>query len=153
MGNAVVKTEIDKLVAEYGEGKSKTNALACAWIIANYKGINIKAFDVSKTSSLCDYNIMATATNTTQAQTMIDEIKENLKRHGSVVVSLEGMDSGEWILLDLGDVIVHIFQDFSRDVFNLDELWKDQEQLDIPQEFYFSRDLGNNKETAEEGYF
>ena len=68
---------------------------------------------------------------------MVDEIQYNLKQHGAKVLSLEGVTDGEWILLDCGDVIVHVFQELSRDIFDLDELWSSYPQVEIPQEYYF----------------
>lgn len=139
MANEFVKNEVNKIFAQK-EDDTKKAALASAWIIANYKGVNIKIYDARETSSLCDYNIIATAQNTTQAKTIIDEIQYNLKQHGGQVLSLEGVTDGAWMLLDAGDVIVHVFQELPRDIFDLDELWSAYPQVEIPQEYYFGHD-------------
>ncbi|MEX0798062.1 MAG: ribosome silencing factor [Bacteriovoracaceae bacterium] len=157
MANEFVQNEVNKIFepkdGEKKDEKSKKMALACAWIIANYKGVNIKIFDVGATSALCDYNIIATAQNITQAKTMIDEIQYSLKRHGAKVLSLEGVTDGDWMLLDAADVIVHIFQDVARDVFDLDSLWADYPQLEIPQEYYFERSEVKAKTDPTDNYF
>lgn len=137
MANPFVEKEVKKIISEQNIEYPKNMALACAWIIANFKGVNIKIFDVGKTSSLCDYNIIASAQNTTQAKSMVDEILTNLKRNGMEMISLEGMTDGDWILLDMGDIIVHIFQEYSREIFDLDKLWSEASQVEIPQEYYF----------------
>jgi ribosome-associated protein len=144
MSSTYVDNEIKKVLqsAEY----PKNMALACAWVIANFKGINIKIFDVSKFSSLCDFNIIATAENTIQAKSIASEIQKQLRDNGATVNALEGLQDGEWILLDMGDFIVHIFQDISREVFNLEELWSGATQIEIPNEYYY----GSNDETSEE---
>ena len=137
MGNPYVQKETSKIFESY---KNKKNAaLAAAWIMAHYKGINLKIFQAEESTSLCDYNIIGSAENTVQAKTMVDEIQEALKKGGCEVISLEGVSEGEWILLDMGDVIIHVFQDLSREYFDLDSLWQENEQLPIPQEFYFSQ--------------
>ncbi len=136
MANEFVVKEVNKIFKQEDE-QTKKMALAAAWIVANYKGVNIKIYDVSGSSSLCDYNIIATAQNTMQARTMIDEIQHNLREHGGKILSLEGLTDGEWMLLDAGDVIVHIFQELPRDIFDLDELWSSYPQVEIPQEYYF----------------
>lgn len=136
MANEFTAKEVKKIF-EQKEEMPKKMALAAAWILANYKGVNIKIFDVSTSSSLCDYNIIATAQNTTQSKTMLDEIQYNLKQNGAKILSVEGTSDADWILLDAGDVIVHIFQELSRDIFNLDELWAGHDQLKIPEEYYF----------------
>lgn len=144
MSSSYIQSEIQKVI----ESKPyPTNiSLACAWVIAHFKGINIKIVDVQETSSLCDYNIIASAENTTQARAMIDEIVKSLKEHNLDIISLEGMGDAEWILLDMGDVIIHIFQEISREVFDLDSLWHGYSQIEIPQEYYFGQAQETKKE-------
>tara|TARA_B100001971_G_C18267904_1_gene595857 strand:+ start:8015 stop:8473 length:459 start_codon:yes stop_codon:yes gene_type:complete len=152
MANDFVKKEVSKIFKSEKD-LSKAQALASAWIIANYKGINIKAFDVHATSSLCDFNLIATAINTTQAKTMADEIQYNIKQNGGSVLSVEGLSDCEWVLIDTGDVIVHIFQEISRDVFDLDSLWKEFDQLEIPSEYYFSHPEMGDSDESTQNYF
>jgi ribosome-associated protein len=137
MANPFVEKEVKKIIQDQNIEYPKNMALASAWVIANYKGMNIKIYDVQESSSLCDYNIIASAQNTTQAKTMIDEIQYNLKRNGCEMVSLEGVTDGDWILLDMGDIIIHVFQEYSRDIFDLDRLWSEFDQVVIPQDYYF----------------
>lgn len=138
MSNPFIEKQVTKIINEDGIEYPKNIALACAWIIANFKGVNIKVFDVSESSSLCDYNIIASAQNTTQARSIVDELTPNLKKHGQEILSLEGLSDAEWILVDAGDVIVHLFQETARDIFDLDTLWGDYPQVKIPEEYYFS---------------
>ena len=152
MANEFVKKEVKKIFEKESDS-SKAAALASAWIIANYKGINIKAYDVKESSSLCDFNLIATANNTTQAKTMADEIQYNIKQNGGTILSVEGLSDCEWVLIDSGDVIIHIFQDISRDVFDLDSLWHEYEQLEIPSEYYFSHPEMKDNEESTQNYF
>ena len=150
MSDTYVDREIKKVLE--GTEYPQNMALACAWVIANFKGINIKIFDVSKFSSLCDYNIIASAENTIQAKSIAIEIQKQLRANGATVNSLEGLVEGDWILLDMGDFIVHIFQDISREVFNLEELWSEAEQVEIPNEFYYGPSDEASEETTDQ-YF
>lgn len=154
MANQFVKNEVDKIFKQENEN-SKNMALASAWVVANYKGINIRIYDARESSSLCDYNVIATAENVTQAKTIIDEIQFNLREHGAKILSLEGVTDGAWMLLDAGDVIVHVFQETARDIFDLDKLWANYPQVDIPQEYYFghSEEQPQKKEDPTENYF
>ena len=131
----------------------KNMALASAWAIAHFKGINIKIFDVSASSSLCDYTIIATAENTTQAKAMVDEIQYNLKQNGAKLIAVEGLTDGEWILVDLGDIIVHIFQEVSRDIYHLESLWEGSPQVEIPSEYYFGPGAEAGKADSTQNYF
>ena len=151
MANPYVTKEVEKL---YQNDNSATGlALISAWIIAHYKGVNLKIYDVHDTSSLCDFNLLATAENSTQAKAMVDEIVSNFKLKEINIVSLEGMNEAEWILLDIGDVIVHIFQEHTRDVFDLDHLWAESPLIEIPQEFYFGTQSVDKPSGNSENYF
>jgi ribosome-associated protein len=155
MANPYVTKEVTKIVKDQGLEYPKNFALASAWVIANFKGTNIKIFDVSGSSSLCDYNVIASMQNTMQAKSAIDEIQYNLKQNGGQVLSLEGLSDGEWILLDLGDVIVHLFQEHSRDIYDLDSLWRNFPQVSIPAEYYFGEGQININKSQEptDNYF
>ena len=130
-----IEKEITKVIEGNKSEFPKNIALACAWVIANFKGINIKIFDVKDSSSLCDYNIIASAQNTTQARSIVDVLAPALKANDQEIISLEGVHEAEWILVDAGDVIVHLFLETSRDVFDLDNLWKNYDQVQIPEEY------------------
>lgn len=155
MANPFVEKEVNKIINQQNIEYPKNSALASAWIIANFKGENIKIYDVQNSSSLCDYNIIASAQNITQAKAMVDEISYNLKKSGMKLHSLEGLTDGDWVLLDLGDIIIHIFQEYARELFNLDELWKDFPQIEIPQEYYFEHAelTATTSEDSTDSYF
>ena len=143
MSTEYIQKEVSKIIEQNLD--TKGFALASAWIIANFKGLNIKIYHTQNSSSLCDYNVIASVENTIQAKSMIGEIEKNFRHHGAEIISLEGLAESEWILLDIGDVIVHLFQETSRDTFDLDDLWKDSPQVSIPHEYYF----GGNQEKTE----
>ncbi len=154
MGNPYIEKEVKKILENKDYEFPLNQAMGAAWIIANFKGVNIKVLDSSKTSSLCDYNIIATAENIIQSRAIIDELQVNLKEKNTEPMSLEGMEDGEWILLDLGDIIIHLFQEHTRDVYDLDGLWSELESVKIPQEFYFASGEGSTQEeVTAESYF
>ena len=138
MNNSFITKQVSKIVEEHKSEFPRNIALASCWIIANFKGINIKIFDVQGSSSLCDYNIIASAQNTTQARAIVDMLTPALKENEQEILSIEGMNEADWILVDVGDVIIHIFLETSRDIFDLDTLWKSFPQIQIPEEYYFS---------------
>ncbi len=152
--NKFIQKEVDRVVKEF-EGQYPLNlAMASSWIIANFKGINIKVYDVSHTSSLADYYILASATNPTQANAIVDELMTNIKRHGSQVISTEGLETSEWVLVDFGDIIVHIFLEYTRDIYDLDTLWAKYDQVQIPNEYYMgSSDSDSKSGDDPSGYF
>jgi len=152
--NEYVQNEVKKVISNTGFEFPLNHAMASAWIVANYKGDNLKIFDLRNSSALCDYAIIATAQNTTQARAMVDEISANLKENGASIVSYEGYESANWILLDTGDIIVHIFNGPARDVYDLDMVLMKNTQVKIPDEFYFGKATSVATEKADlKGYF
>ena len=138
MASEYIQNEVNKVISNPSFEFPLNHAMASAWIMANFKGDNLKIFDLRKSSALVDYAILATAQNPTQARAVVDEISSNLKNHGAHIVSYEGYESADWILLDTGDVMVHVFNGPARDVYDLDMIYAKNTQIKIPDEFYFS---------------
>ncbi|MBK26514.1 MAG: ribosome silencing factor [Halobacteriovorax sp.] len=153
MSAEYIKTEVDKIVEDKSFPYPQNIAMAAAWIMGNFKGLNLKVLDTTKRSSLADFFIMGSANNMTQAKSMADEIVVQLKRHNVKVLSKEGLGGSEWILIDLGDIIVHVFLDNTRTTYNLDELWQDAPQIKIPNEYYFEEPTESDEETGGRNFF
>lgn len=154
MKNEFLKAEIKKIFQQFEDDFSKQVAYSSLYIIAHYKGFQLKIYDVRKISSLADYFVIGTGTNTTQIHTMAEEIATYIKAHGGKVRSKEGLEDAKWVLVDLGDVVVHIFDEASREVYDLDGLWKKAPTLEIPE--YFFTDASIESQTDEntgKGYF
>ena len=152
--NEYVNSEVNKVISNTAYEFPLNHAMASAWIVANFNGENLKIFDLRKSSALCDYSIIATAQNATQARALVDEISNNLKAVGANIVSYEGYEGADWILLDTGDIIVHIFNGPARDVYDLDMIFARAPQVKIPEEFYFGKPTQVSNEKADlKGYF
>jgi len=87
------------------------------------KARDITVLDVRKMTSLFDYMIIATAESARQTKALGRNVQEKLKELGLRVQGLEGEKTGEWVLVDLGDVIVHVMQPAIRTYYNLEQLW------------------------------
>jgi ribosome-associated protein len=154
MANEYVQSEVKNIISNTGYEFPLNHAMAAAWIVANFKGDNLKVFDLKKSSSLFDYSVLATAQNATQARAMVDEISHSLKNNGANIVSYEGYESADWILLDTGDIVVHIFNGPARDVYDLDMILAKNSQVKIPEEFYFGKPTTVSNEKPDlKGYF
>ena len=79
--------------------------------------------DVRKMTSLFDWIVIATADSNRQTRALANHLQEKMKALGARVVSVEGERSGEWVLVDLGSIVVHIMQPAVRSHYNLEELW------------------------------
>ncbi len=155
MTNEYVAKEVEKIIKDENLPFPLNIAMSASWILGNLKGINLKILDVKKTSHLSDYYVLSSATNFTQMRSMAEEILFQLKKHGFEAISKEGLNESDWILLDLGDIIVHIFLETARDSYDLESLWKEAVSVSIPQSYYFSEQspLENQNPNKDESYF
>jgi ribosome-associated protein len=87
------------------------------------KARDIVTIDVSRTSTVTDFMVIASGTSNRHVKALIDQVIERSKGAGVTLLGVEGRDSGEWVLLDLGDVIVHVMQPTAREFYDLERLW------------------------------
>lgn len=154
MANEYIQSEVKKVISNAQFEFPLNHAMATAWILANFKGDNLKVFDMRKSSALVDYAVVATAQNATQTRSMIDEIASNLKANGAKIISYEGYESADWVLLDTGDIMVHVFNGPARDVYDLDMVYAKNPQVKIPEDYYFGKPATTTTDKSDlKGYF
>ncbi|MFC6180876.1 ribosome silencing factor [Lactiplantibacillus daowaiensis] len=94
---------------------------------------DIVALNVAEVSLMADYFVILSADSKRQVQAIGDNVVDFIRKAGSDVKSVEGRTAGEWILIDCGDVIVHVFQKDARQHYNLEKLWADAPLVDVDQ--------------------
>lgn len=94
------------------------------------KAEDIRVLDISEVSSLGDYFIIASGNNVNQVQAIIDEVDMKLGRLGVEPRQIEGYSNANWVLMDYGDVIVHVFDKENRLFYDLERIWKDGKSVD-----------------------
>lgn len=95
------------------------------------KAMGITVLDISHISIICDYFLICTGRSSTQVQAVAENIEEQLKEAGVKPLRIEGFREGSWILLDYGDVVIHVFQEMERDFYNLERLWGDAQVVEM----------------------
>lgn len=98
------------------------------------KSIDLKVLDLQGISSFTDYFLICSGTNTRQNQAISNEIEEQLAKLGEKPFSTEGYDTANWILMDYGDFVIHIFQEDTRKFYDLERLWGMAQELPVPEE-------------------
>lgn len=88
------------------------------------KAINLIVLDLREVTSFTDYFVICSSANPKQAQAIADEVGKRLKGIGELPVSVEGYESAEWVLMDYGDFLVHVFSDTARHYYDLERLWR-----------------------------
>ena len=91
--------------------------------LEDIKARDITVLDVRKLTSLYDTLIVASAESNRQVKALANHVRDKLKDAGATIIGVEGEETGEWVLVDLGDIVVHIMQPAVRAYYNLEELW------------------------------
>lgn len=127
-----IKIEIAETPTPFAELDPEVRlAIQCA---ADKKAFDMIALDLRSIASFTEFFIIATGSNQRQVQAIADEINEQLKKQlQRRPVRIEGYNSAEWVLLDFGDFIVHIFNNEAREFYDLARLWRDARKVELPQ--------------------
>ena len=106
--------------------------LACK-ALDDKKGEDIKVIDISQISVLADYFIIANGTNDSQVSALVEAVEEELDKAGFEVKQREGYGLGNWVLLDFGNIIVHVFDKENRLFYDLERIWRDGKTVEVSE--------------------
>ncbi len=95
------------------------------------KAEDIQAIKISDLTIIADYFIIANGMSSTQTRALADEVEFKMKQQGAEPLRVEGERGANWIIIDYGDVVVHVFYKETREHYNLERLWADGEHIDI----------------------
>ena len=109
--------------------------------LSEKKGEDIKIIDIEKVSVIADYFVLASASNTNQTQALVDNVEEQLFKAGYECKQKEGNNSSTWVLLDYGDMIVHVFSKEDRLFYDLERIWRDGKIVEKVEDLEASEEL------------
>lgn len=95
------------------------------------KGYDIRMIDISGITMIADYFVIASGGSSNQIQALINNVEEKMEKSGYTVKRIEGNKNSTWVLMDYGDVIVHIFDKEDRLFYDLERIWSDGRQIDV----------------------
>ncbi len=93
--------------------------------IDDLKARDVEQFNVSGSSSITDYMVICSGNSKKHVQSIADNVAMEAKKAEDPALGIEGMDEGEWVLVDLGSVVLHVMQDATRDFYQLEKLWQE----------------------------
>ena len=99
---------------------------------AEKKAIDPAVLDLREIASFTDFFFITSGANERQVQAISDEVYETLKKAGSTAARVEGYKTAEWILLDYGDFVVHVFEQKARNFYDLERLWRESKRVELP---------------------
>ena len=105
-------------------------SIACK-AIDDKKALDIKVIDIREVSVIADYFVITSGSNLNQVQAIVDNVEEQLGRAGFEAKQIEGNRNSSWILMDYGDIIVHIFSKEDRLFYDLERIWRDGKIVDV----------------------
>ncbi len=113
---------------------------AAARAAADKLAENILAFDVSEQLVITDAFLLASASNDRQVKSIVDEVEDRLREIGSKPIRREGERDGRWVLIDYGEIVVHVQHEEERSFYALERLWRDCPVIDLPDSVTSGRD-------------
>lgn len=114
------------------EVSKKMASIACR-AIEDKKGEDIRVIDIAHVSVIADYFVIASGMNRNQVQALAENVEEQLYKAGFEKKQREGYTSGNWVLLDYGDIVVHIFDRENRLFYDLERIWRDGTQISVSE--------------------
>lgn len=114
---------------------SRERALRCVKFALEKKAYDLVLIEVGNLTSLAEYFLVCTGRSDTQVQAIAQGIEENLSRAGMRPLSTEGSSRGQWVVLDYGDVVVHVFYEPVREFYDLDRLWARAPRVELPEPY------------------
>lgn len=120
-------------------------AIRAAQAALQKKAVDLIVLDLGGLTIIADYFVICSGESTTQVNAIAEFIEQEFANKGVRLLGMEGLDYGHWVLLDYGDVIVHVFERETRDYYSLEKLWMDAKPLEIDED---KVDLGRQDERA-----
>ncbi|HSK46933.1 MAG TPA: ribosome silencing factor [Coriobacteriia bacterium] len=112
---------------------SKEWAVLAARAASDKRATDIVAMDVAELLVVTDYFVICTGNTDVQVKAIADEVEDRLRMEGGIKpIGREGREEGKWVLLDFGDLVIHVFQPGERDFYRLEKLWADAPRLTLP---------------------
>ena len=111
---------------------SREKAILCARAALDHKAIDLAILEVKKLSSFADYFVISSGSSDRQVQAIASHVEEKLGKQGLHPLGIEGKREGRWVLLDYGDVVIHIFYQPIREFYDLERLWSDAPKVELP---------------------
>jgi ribosome-associated protein len=113
-----------------GRSASLQNAINCARLAAENKASDVVVMDLTGTTPLYDYFVIATGSSRRQIHNLAEEIDAAMAAAGNKRLGIEGYEAAKWVVQDYGDIVVHVFDKETRDYYELEEFWADGPKLD-----------------------
>lgn len=114
---------------------------AASKALEDKKALDVVLIQLENKSTIADAIIIATGTSQRHVLTLLDTVEDALRKAGADIIGIEGTENGQWVLVDTGDIVVHIFQEDARQLYRLEKLWSHQFDMDDTDELMDALDI------------
>jgi len=133
---AMNEAQSKERIPVYHEDETRNLAFICAVAAYDKKAEQIRVLDVSEVSGFTDYFVICSAMNERQVVAICDQIEDQMRIADRRPLCREGYSEGRWVLMDYGEIVIHVFLDPLRDYYNLETLWAQAEVVKLPPELF-----------------
>ena len=137
----IARTEVASTNKESAASELDERMMMALHAASEKKAIDTAVLDLREIASFTDYFVITSGTNERQVQAISDEVFETLKKAGTPPARVEGYKTAEWILLDFGDFVFHVFDEKARKFYDLERLWRESKRVELPGEL--TGDIGS----------
>jgi ribosome-associated protein len=123
---------------------TRETVLLCTNAALKKKAMNLIILKVQELSSFTDFFVICSGSSDRQVQAIADSIQTDLKKSGQLPLGIEGGRSGKWVLMDYGDVVVHVFYEATREFYDIERLWADAPSMTVNENAQELKDLEDN---------
>lgn len=131
----VARSTVRERVSETPSEPLDDRILRALHAASDKKAIDVVLLDLREIATFTDYFLITSGANQRQVQAIADEVVAQLKKSGTPAARIEGYRTAEWILVDYGDFVVHVFEDKARKFYDLERLWRESKRVELPVEF------------------
>lgn len=127
------RSRLTKPQQHESDDETLIEVLVAARAAGSKKALDLRILDLRGITSFADYFVVCSGANQRQIQAIADEVLARMKDQGRAALGIEGYDKAEWVLIDYGDLLVHIFSDAARKFYDLERLWRTAKQIEVPE--------------------
>jgi len=122
-----------RLENQQNDEEALNDVLVAARAADSKKALDLRILDLRGITSFADYFVICTGANQRQIQAIADEVLARMKDRGRPALGVEGYDRAEWVLIDYGDLLVHVFSESARKFYDLERLWRSAREIELPK--------------------
>jgi ribosome-associated protein len=130
----IARAEVANINKDQADSELDDRVMTTLHAAAEKKAIDTVVLDLREIASFTDYFVITSGANERQVQAISDEVFETMKKAGTPAARVEGYKTAEWILLDFGDFVFHVFDEKARKFYDLERLWRESRRVELPAE-------------------